>query len=447
MTDELQRVPPQNLEAESSVLGAILLENEAISRALEIVKPDDFYRQSHQKIFRAMIKLADSREPIDLITLSEFLNGRGDLEPVGGSAYLAALNDFTPTAVNIAYYARIVKDKADARRLINTLREATNDLFSGDGDIFTIAGKIGSHLSHLSDGKGNNFVPIGSAVTETLKQIEQAYERGSLVTGIPTGLKLLDESTGGIQPGELFIVAGRPGMGKTGFAGGIATAAAAKGYGVLFVTAESRNTEIVTRMIAAATRIENRNLRRGKLNDRDFPIITAEAAWLEKLPIDLLHGEKSWDRIKAKIRTAKLKNPNTSLVIVDYVGLLSAPSGNRSERYLEIGRISSEAKTLAIELNIGFVLLSQLNREVESRPGCRPKISDLRESGNLEQDADVIGLFYRESYYNDKAPKDYAELDVAKVRNGKTGIIPLKFDECTTSFTDWIEPAYDEAAA
>jgi len=431
------RVPPQNLEAESSVLGAILLENGAISRALEIINPDDFYRAGHQKIFRAMIDLADRREPIDLITLAECL--KSDLDEIGGSAYLASLNDFTPTAVNIASYAHIVKEKAQSRRLIELLRNATDDIYTQDADIFTIASKISSELSHLGDGKGNNFVPIGDAIIDTVKQIEQAYERGSLVTGIPTGIKLLDESTGGVQPGDEVIIAGRPGMGKTGFAGNMATKAAAKGHGVLFVTAESRNAEIVTRMIAAATGIENRNLRRGKLTDRDFPRITAETGRLGKLPIKLLQAEKSWDKIKAKIQSEKLKNPTVSLVIVDYVGLLSAPIG-KGERYLEIGRISSEAKSLAIELNIGFVLLSQLNREVESRTGCRPKLSDLRESGNLEQDADVVGLLYRESYYNDKARKDYAELDVAKVRNGKTGIIPLKFNECTTSFSDWIDP-------
>ena len=227
--DNLRKVPPQNLEAESSILGAILLENESISRAVEIVKPDDFYREFHQKILRAMIELADRREPIDLITLSECLKNHGHLDSVGGSAYLASLNDVTPTAANIAYYARIVKEKAESRRLIETLREATDDLYCGTSDVFTIASTISSHLSHLNDGTGNNFIPIGDAVIETLKQIEQAYERGSLVTGIPTGLKLLDESTGGIQPGELFIIAGRPSMGKTAFAGGVATVAAGRG--------------------------------------------------------------------------------------------------------------------------------------------------------------------------------------------------------------------------
>src|SRR5262245_17238302 len=193
MTDELQRIPPQNLEAESSVLGAILIENEAINRAVEIVKPDDFYRPSHQKIFRAMIKLTDRREPIDLITLAECL--KRDLEEIGGCAYLASLNDVTPTAVNIEHYAHIVREKAECRRLIESLRNATDDLYSQDTDIFSIASKIGSQLSQLGDEKGNNFVPIGEAIIETVKQIDLAYQRGSLVTGIPTGLKLLDEST------------------------------------------------------------------------------------------------------------------------------------------------------------------------------------------------------------------------------------------------------------
>jgi replicative DNA helicase len=193
-------------------------------------------------------------------------------------------------------------------------------------------------------------------------------------------------------------------------------------------------------MLSGATGIENRDLRRGKLSDRDFPILTAHSGRLGKLPIWLLQLERSWDRIKAKIRSEKLKEPKIALVILDYVGLISAPVAKGSERYLEVGRISSEAKSLALELDVGFVLLSQLNREVEARNNGRPKLSDLRESGNLEQDADVVGLLYRECKYNDKAPRDKAELIIAKARNSDTGTIPLRFDEKTVSFTDWIEP-------
>jgi replicative DNA helicase len=437
MTD---RIPPQNLEAEASTLGAILRDNEAISQVVEIVRADDFYRHSHGKMLRAMIELSDRSEPVDLITLSDHLKARGELESVGGTAYIAALNENTPTAANVAHYCRIVKEAADKRNLLVALREAEEAIYSPTDDLLTIAGRLSSHLSRLQDGTKKLFMPIADVVVETLKRIEQAHARGSLVTGIPTGLRLYDQGLGGVHPGELVIIAGRPSMGKTAFAAGVAQSSSERGYGVAFVTAESPAHEIIQRLMARATGIENRNLRRGKLDDRDFPMLAARSGRLSKLPIWLLHSERAWDRIKAKIRSLKLREPTVSLVIVDYVGLLSAPVSKGGERYLEIGRISSEAKNLAVELNIGFILLSQLNREVESRADGRPKLSDLRESGNLEQDADVVGLLYRECKYNDKAPRDKAELIIAKARNGDTGVIPLRFDDRTVSFCDWIEP-------
>jgi replicative DNA helicase len=432
-------IPPQNLEAEASVLGAILIENEAISSVLEILKPEDFYRQAHEKICRAMIELSDRREPIDLITLSDCLTARGDLASIGGSAYIASLHESTPTAANIVYYSRIVKEAADKRNLLVALLETEQAIHSSGDDLLTIAGRLSSYLSRLNDGTARHFRPITEIVIETLKRIEQAHELGSLVTGIPTGFRLYDQGLGGIHPGELVIIAGRPSMGKTAFAGDVAKGAAERGYGVAFITAESPAHEIIQRLMARATGIENRDLRRGKLEDRDFPMLVARSGTLGKLPIWLLHSERSWDRIKAKMRSLKLKEPKISLVIVDYVGLLSAPVSKGGERYLEIGRISSEAKSVAIELEVGFVLLSQLNREVESRGDGRPKISDLRESGNLEQDADVVGLLYRESKYNEAAARDKAELIIAKARNGDIGKIPLRFDDRTVSFSDWGE--------
>jgi replicative DNA helicase len=437
--NNIGRVPPQNLDAEASVLGAILVENEAISRALEILKPEDFYRQAHEKISRAMIELSERREPIDLITLTDSLTTRGDLATIGGASYIASLVDSTPTAANIAHYCRIVKEAADKRNLLVALRETEEAIHSSTDDLLTIAGRLSSYLSRLSDGTGKNFRSIRDVVIETLKRIEQAHELGSLVTGIPTGFRLYDQGLGGIHPGELVIIAGRPSMGKTAFAGDVARGAAERGYGVAFVTAESPAREIIQRLMARATGIENRDLRRGKLEDRDFPMLTARAGSLGKLPIWLLHSERAWDRIKAKIRSLKLKEPKISLLIVDYVGLLSAPVGRGGERYLEIGRISSEAKSLAVELEVGFVLLSQLNREVESRGDGRPKISDLRESGNLEQDADVVGLLYREYKYNENADRKKAELIIAKARNDDIGTIPLRFDDRTVSFSDWTE--------
>jgi len=444
LEDNLRRVPPQNLEAESSVLGGILLENEAINRVLEVLTPDDFYRESHRRIFLAMIDLYNRKEPIDLITLSDFLKVKGDLEVVGGSNYLASLASTIPTSANIQYHASIVREKAQRRWLISVLTQACGDLYEDTcEDSLAITARLCTTLSSLQNGVPKGFVHVGDVVDKTVKQIEQAYERQDPVTGIPTGLADFDNRVGGIHRGTLTVIAGRPSMGKTAIGVTIAKNAAEKGYGVAFVSAESPAPRIVQRILAGASGIENRDLMRGKLTDEEFIELTRQATRVTNLPLWLLDSDRSWDRIKAKVRALKLKEPNLALVILDYVGLLSAQlhGERRLERYLEIGRISSEAKGLAIDLDLGILLLSQLNREVEGRTDKKPKLSDLRESGNLEQDGDLIGLLYREIYYNENARyKDLAELEIAKNRDGCTGIIKLRFQEETVSFSDWLEP-------
>jgi replicative DNA helicase len=271
------RVPPQNLEAESSVLGGILLENEAINRVLEVITPDDFCRGSHRKIFRAMMELADRKEPVDIITLSEFIKSNGDIEAVGGSSYLASLNDLVPTAVNIAHYARIVKEAADKRSLLAAVKQAEEDLYSSADDSLTIASRLNSSIPRFQNGGPEGFVHISAASVATLKAIERAYEGKSPVIGIPTGLTDLDRKLGGIPSGELWIVAGRPSMGKTALAVTIGKGAAERGYGVAFVSAESPVPKIVLRMIAEASGVESRNLRRGIVMGQD----QSEAAGVE----------------------------------------------------------------------------------------------------------------------------------------------------------------------
>ena len=444
LEDNLRKVPPQNLEAESSVLGGILLENEAINRVLEVLAAYDFYRESHRRIFLAMIELYNSKEAIDLITLSDYLKATGDLEVVGGSAYIASLASAIPTTANIQYYARIVKEKAQIRQLLQVLAQASGDLYEDTREEpLTIAARLCTTLSSLQDGVPKGFVHVGDVVGKTIKQVEQAYERQDLVTGIPTGLVDFDNRVGGIHRGALTVFAGRPSMGKTAVAVTIAKNAAEKGFGVAFVSAESPAPRIVQRILAGASGIENRDIMRGKLTDKGLTELTRQATRVGNLPLWLLDSDRSWDRIKAKVRALKLKEPNLALIILDYVGLLSAQfhGERRLERYLEIGRISSEAKGLAIDLDLGILLLSQLNREVEGRTDKKPKLSDLRESGCLEQDGDVIGLLYREIYYNENARyKDLAELEIAKNRDGCTGVIKLRFQEETVSFSDWVEP-------
>jgi replicative DNA helicase len=439
LVDSLSIVPPQNLEAESCVLGAVLLENDSLLTIRQHIDATDFYRESHGKIFRAMTELLELGEPMDLITLSDFLKGKNELEAVGGTSYLASLADFVPSAANVESYARIVREKSLLRKLLAITREMQQSIFSEQEDSAIIAAQAISAVVQLENSQPGGFVHVGAVMIETVKRIEAAHDKGSTITGIPTGFGELDSRVGGIHRGELWVPAGRPGMGKTALAVDIAKGAAKRGYGVCFVSLEMENPRVGQRLLSAATEIENRNLRRGLLVDRDYPMIAAESGNIGKLPLWLLDKDRQWDRIKSKIRSLKLREPGLSLAVIDYVGLISAPVRN-GERYLEVGRISAEAKRLALDLHIGVVLLSQLNRDVESRADKRPQLSDLRESGSLEQDADVVCFLYRDAYYNRETKfRDLAELNVAKNRDGVTGVLKLRFNEQTVSFADWCE--------
>ena len=413
-------IPPQDLQAEKVVLGAMLIDPTVIPEVASVIDRKDFYFESHQKIYAAMLTLVDRREPVDLITVGAALDGQ---------VLTADIVGMTENALpsHAKRHAELVKEKSQKRKILEAIRQTEEDIDSGE-DCLAIAGRLSSAISHLLEGGSKGFVHVGDVVDKTIKQIEQAYERQDLVTGIPTGLADFDNRVGGIHRGALTVFAGRPSMGKTAVAVTIAKNAAEKGYGVAFVSAESPAPRIVQRILAGASGIENRDLMSGKLTDEEFIELTRQATRVTNLPLWLLDSDRSWDRIKAKLRALKLKEPNLALVILDYVGLLSAQlhGERRLERYLEIGRISSEAKGLAIDLDLGVLLLSQLNREVEGRTDKKPKLSDLRESGCLEQDGDLIGLLYREIYYNEKAKyKELAELEIAKNRDGCTGVIKL----------------------
>ena len=427
-------VMPQNREAEAAVIGAIITTGaEIVPDIAAILSPSDFYLPSNQRTFAAILNLQDQGQPIDLITVSESLRGQDIF-----AADLAGMAD-SALPFNAVSHAQIVKEASQRRQLLTALRNAEAAIYEGDTDSATIASGLGSCLIELQSGRPEGFTHVEGVMIEVLKEIESAHQGKNPVVGVPPGLASIDNKLGGISRGDLIVVAGRPGMGKTALAETIGTGAASRGYGVAFVTAETPKPKIVQRMLSAATGIENRNLRRGIIEDREFGRIVEKAGRIGALPFWLLDRDRNWDRIKAKIRSLKLQERSLQLVIVDYVGLLSAPVPGK-ERYLEVGRISAEAKTLAIELNVGFVLCAQLNREVENRTDKRPKLSDLRESGNLEQDADSVWLLFREGYYNDAAKAEgVAELDIAKFRDGATGIIKLRFDEKTVSFHD-IEP-------
>ena len=452
LDDNLRKVPPQNLEAESSVLGGILLDNEAINRVLELLTPEDFYRETHRKIFRAMIVLSDRTEPVDLITLSDFLKARGELEAVGGTSYLASLADLVPTAANISYYARIVREKAILRHLITAATEIATRGFEERGNVDEFLDMAEKVIFDISEKKiKSSFVMVGDIIKDSIKTVERLYERKEMVTGVPTGFKDLDQLTAGLQPSELIIIAGRPSMGKTAFALNIATNAALNaGIGVALFSLEMAKEQLVLRMLCSEARVDNSKVRAGYLGERDFPKLVMAAGKLAEAPIYIDDTPAiSVLELRAKARRlVRDRERKVGLIVVDYLQLMRGV-GSANNREQEISEISRSLKALAKELNVPVIGISQLNRQVESRKPPKPILADLRESGAIEQDADVIGFVYREVVYNENTDDpNVAEIIVSKQRNGPIGTVRLAFFKEYTRFEDLAareEIAYEEA--
>jgi replicative DNA helicase len=449
--DNLHKVPPQNLEAESSVLGGILLENDAINVVLELLRTEDFYRESHRKIFRAMIELSDRSEPVDIITLSECLKNRGDLEAIGGSSYLAALNDFVPTAANIAYYARIVREKSILRRLISAATEVATRGYEGAGNVEELLDSAEKAIFDITEQRiKGSFVKVGEMMKDSIKMVEKLFERKTMITGVPTGFKDLDAKTAGLQPSDLIIVAARPGMGKTAFSLNIASHAAFAGYGVAIFSLEMAKEQLALRLLCSEARVDNARVRTGYLSDRDFPKLATAAGKLHDALIYIDDTPAiSVLEVRAKARRLALdREKKLGLIIVDYLQLMRG-SGAAQNREQEISEISRSLKALAKELTVPVLAISQLNRRVEDRNDKTPQLSDLRESGAIEQDADVIAFIYREAAYNTKSDDNTATITVAKQRNGPTGDITLTFLREFTRFEDYSgrdEEFYEDAA-
>ena len=450
MADEqFRKVPPHSIEAEESVIGGILLDNTALDRAIELIIADDFYREAHRRIFRAILDLSERHEPVDLVTLSDALRSRNELQEVGGAAYLAELTERVPTAANVAYYARIVKDKAILRLLISTTTEIALKSYEAPSDVDNFLDEAEHQIFQLSERKAKpSFFRVRDIVVESMKAVEQLYERQELVTGVPTGFVDLDKKTAGLQPGDLIIVAGRPSMGKTAFALNMAQYAAMGGNtGVAVFSLEMSKEQLVLRMLCCEARVDQSKVRAGFAAQRDYPKLAIAAERLSEAPIYIDDTPAlSVLELRAKARRLKReRESNLGLVIVDYLQLMRGHNSDSREQ--EISSISRSLKALAKELSVPVIALSQLNRAVEARADKRPLMADLRESGAIEQDADVIMFLYRPWVYDPKnADEREAEVIIAKQRNGPTGTVPLAFFAEYTRFDNRAQDEVDYPA-
>ncbi|HKN01950.1 MAG TPA: replicative DNA helicase [Candidatus Binataceae bacterium] len=443
--DILRRVPPQNLEAEQCVLGAILLDNDAINHALEIIVAEDFYRDSHRDIFRGMVDLTERNTPVDAITLAEALRVRGTLERIGGAAYIAELASIVPTAAHVVHYARLIRDRSVLRSLASTATEITTAAFESQGNVDEFLDEAEHRIFEIAERRIKpSFHSMSEVARSSIALMERLYERKELVTGVPSGFLDLDRITAGFQKSDLAIIAARPSMGKSALALNIAAHAAVYAdppVGVAFFSLEMSKEQLGLRMLCSDARVDSAKVRTGYLRAQDFPKLI-EAA--DRLSMANIFIDDSSDvsplQLKAKCRRLKRdKSANLGLIIVDYLQLMRSSRPGES-REKEISEVSRSLKGLAKELNIPVIALSQLNRQVEMRDkgNRRPILADLRESGAIEQDADVIAFIYRDEVYNkDTKEPGVAEIIVSKQRNGPTDTAKLTYLGQYTRFENY----------
>jgi replicative DNA helicase len=434
------KLPPQHIEAEQSVLGGILIENDAINRVTEILDADDFYRDAHRKIFNALINLSERDEPADLITLTNELRKIDQLDSIGGASYLASLIDSVPTAANIEYYAKIVKEKAILRKLIQASTEIITQSYEDRGDVEGFLDEAERAIFDISEKRVRpSFYSIREIVKESFTTIERLFKKKELVTGVPSGFKELDRMTAGFQPSDLIIIAGRPSMGKTAFCLDVAEYAAIDNkIPVAIFSLEMSKEQLVIRMLCSQAHVEGTRLRTGYLNESDWPKLTIAAGNLSEAPI-YIDDTAALSALELRAKARRLKaDRGLGMVIVDYLQLMKGRARVES-RQQEISEISRSLKALAKELNIPVIAVSQLSRKTEERTGNRPQLSDLRESGAIEQDADLIVFIYRDEVYNrseDNPNRGKAEVIIGKQRNGPIGKIDLAFLDKFTTFKD-----------
>lgn len=443
------RLPPQNLEAEQAVLGAIFLEPSSLTLASEILIPEDFYRAAHQRIFDAMLKLNDKGEAVDLITVTEELAAAKVLEDIGGISYLSDLAGSAPTAANIEFYAKIVEEKSILRRLIRTATEIAQEGYNREDEVDTLLSEAEKSIMEVSQRKNTgSFHHIKDVLFRTYDNIETLHNRVGDVTGIATGFVELDKMTAGFQRNDLIIVGARPSVGKTAFALNIAqNVATHTGENVAIFSLEMGAEQLVMRMLCAEGNIDAQRLRTGTLTEEDWGKLTMAMGSLSNagIFIDDTPGVRVQD-IRSKCRRLKQEQGGLGMIMIDYLQLILGSGRSGENRQQEVSEISRSLKQLARELEVPVIALSQLSRGVEQRQDKRPMMSDIRESGSIEQDADIVAFLYRDDYYDKESEnKNIIEIIIAKQRNGPTGTVSLAFVKEYNKFVN-LERRFDDSA-
>jgi len=425
----LDKIPPQNLEAEMAVLGSMLIDENAICYVLDVLDKDCFYKDSHKKIFEVILNLYNNHKAVDIITVSDELKRLNLLEEIGGISALTEMVNSVPTSANVSHYAQIVKEKSILRQLINSATQIVSLCYEPEGNVDEILDKSEMLIFEISQNKKeDSAVSLKEIVKESIETIDKLYQKKSSVTGIPTGFIDLDRRTAGFQPSDFIVIAGRPSMGKSAFAISIAEyVGVVEKIPLAFFSLEMSKEQLAQRMLCAHARVDAHKVRTGYLSSSDWPKLTAAAGKLSEAPIFIVDTPAiSALELRAKARRLKMQH-NIGLLIIDYLQLMRG-SSRAENRQQEISEISRSLKALARELNIPVVAISQLSRAVEARADHRPQLSDLRESGAIEQDADLVILLLREEYYNPTEENEgIAEAIIAKQRNGPVGSVKLAF--------------------
>lgn len=441
------RTPPSSIESEQSVLGAVLIDNESIYSIMELLLPEHFYNPAHTLIYESMLRLSEKREPLDIITLSNDLKVNKTLDISGGVEYLSYLIDIVPAAANTPYYAKIIRDMALRRRVIHEASEIINDSFNCEGDVNNFIDAVEQRIFRVSESRtGSRFSHVSDLVKDSIKHIEDLYINKKGLTGLSSGFIDLDEMTDGFQPSDLIILAGRPSMGKTAFALNIGyNAAMMDSTRIAVFSLEMSKEQVVTRMLSSESKVSSSRVRSGNLLEDDFPKLVEAASKVAHAEI-FIDDTPAISVVELRAKARRLhREKKLGLIVIDYLQLVRGSTKSVDKRELEISEISRSLKALAKELNIPVIALSQLNRGVESRQDKRPLMSDLRESGAIEQDADIIAFIYRDEVYNIDTPdKGVAEIIIAKHRNGPVGTVKLAFLGEYTSFSNLADNAdYD----